>query len=151
VIAGTELGRDPFFSPDGQSVGFLGNANILKKVSIQGGAPVTVGSGIGVAGASWRPDGSFVAALGNTVPLSLVSETGAARYITRLGPGEGVHRWPQVLPDDVVLFTAAPSTVALENAQIQAVSLRTGAVKVVHRGGYYGRYLPTGHLVYLHQ
>jgi len=29
--------------------------------------------------------------------------------------------------------------------------LRTGVVKVVQRGGYYGRYLPGGHLVYMNQ
>jgi serine/threonine-protein kinase len=31
------------------------------------------------------------------------------------------------------------------------MSLKTGQVKIVQRGGYYGRYLPSGHLVHLHQ
>jgi serine/threonine-protein kinase len=151
IIPGTELGRDPLFSPDGQWIGFF-SSNVLKRIPVQGGAPVVMGSGISVAGGTWRPDGSVVAAFGNTLPLSLVSQAGAARYITRFGPGEAAHRWPQVLPGgDIILFTASPSTVNLENAQIQAISLRTGAVKVLQRGGYYGRYLPTGHLIYLHQ
>ncbi len=30
------------------------------------------------------------------------------------------------------------------------VSLRTGKVSIVHRGGYYARYLPSCHLVYVH-
>jgi serine/threonine-protein kinase len=29
--------------------------------------------------------------------------------------------------------------------------MKTGQVKIVQRGGYYGRYLPSGHLVYVHQ
>jgi len=29
--------------------------------------------------------------------------------------------------------------------------LKTGEIRVLQRGGYYGRYLPSGHLVYVHQ
>jgi serine/threonine-protein kinase len=50
-----------------------------------------------------------------------------------------------------VLFTASPSAAEQDDANIEAVSLKTGEVKFVQRGGYYGRYLPSGHLVYLHQ
>jgi len=39
----------------------------------------------------------------------------------------------------------------MEDASIAVVSLKTGATKIVHRGGYYGRYLPSGHLVYVRQ
>jgi len=39
----------------------------------------------------------------------------------------------------------------MDNANIEAVSLQTGQVKIVQRGGYYGRYLPSGHLVYVHE
>jgi serine/threonine-protein kinase len=49
------------------------------------------------------------------------------------------------------LFIASPSLGEQENANIETVSLRTGQVKVVQRGGYYGRYLRTGHLIYAHQ
>jgi hypothetical protein len=31
------------------------------------------------------------------------------------------------------------------------VSLKTGQFKILQRGGYFGRYLPSGHLVYVHQ
>jgi serine/threonine-protein kinase len=39
----------------------------------------------------------------------------------------------------------------MDNANIEAVSLQTGQAKILQRGGYYGRYLPSGHLVYVHQ
>ena len=39
----------------------------------------------------------------------------------------------------------------LENASIAAVSLKTGKRKILQPSGYFGRYLPSGHLVYLHQ
>ena len=45
--------------------------------------------------------------------------------------------------------------VAFEDASIAAVSLKTGEIKILVRGGYFGRYLPTGdaigHLVYVHE
>jgi serine/threonine-protein kinase len=39
----------------------------------------------------------------------------------------------------------------MDNANLTTMSLKTGQVKIVKRGGYFGRYLPTGHLVYVHQ
>jgi hypothetical protein len=38
-----------------------------------------------------------------------------------------------------------------ENASIEIQSLKTGQRKTLHQGGSYGRYTPTGHLVYVHQ
>jgi serine/threonine-protein kinase len=56
------------------------------------------------------------------------------------------------LPDGAaVLFTASRSSAVHDNANIEANVLKTGQVKIVQPGGYYGRYLPSGHLVYLHQ
>ena len=40
LLPDTENGRDPFFSPDSQWVGFFADGK-LKKLSVQGGAPVT--------------------------------------------------------------------------------------------------------------
>jgi serine/threonine-protein kinase len=55
LLPGTEKGRDPFFSPDGQWIGFFASSQ-LKKISVQGGAPVNLASTTGVTsplGASW--------------------------------------------------------------------------------------------------
>jgi hypothetical protein len=38
-----------------------------------------------------------------------------------------------------------------EDANLEVLSLETGQWKVVHRGGYFGRLLPSGHLIYIHQ
>jgi Tol biopolymer transport system component len=50
-----------------------------------------------------------------------------------------------------VLFTGHTLIGGFDDASIEAISLKTGQWKVVQRGGYFGRYLPSGHLVYLHQ
>ncbi len=152
VLTGTEGGSDPFFSPDGQWIGFSAD-NQLQKISVQGGAPAKLATtGALPQGASWGQDGNIVAALGPSSPLLRIPAAGGlVEALTKLGPGENAHRWPQVLPGGAaVLFLAGLGTGA-DNANIEALSLKTGQVKVVLRGGYYGRYLPSGHLVYLHQ
>jgi serine/threonine-protein kinase len=154
LLPGTEDARNPFFSPDGQWIGFF-CAALLKKIPAQGGAPIMIynGNNPGSTGGSWGADGNIVTSFGQVDSLSRVSDAGGTRQIlTPLGSGEMTHRWPQVLPfGDAVLFTASLSVGAMENANIEAFSVKTGKIKIVQRGGYYARYLPSGHLVYLHQ
>jgi serine/threonine-protein kinase len=65
---------------------------------------------------------------------------------------ELAHRWPQVLPGGQdALFTVYHLTTNYDNSDIEAVSLKTGERRIVYRGGFYGRYLPGGYLVYVHQ
>jgi serine/threonine-protein kinase len=153
LLPGTEGGRDPFFSPDGQWIGFFNGVEI-KKVSVLGGAALTVGDvSNNMVGASWGEDGYIVYAPGSTLPLVRIPNAGGTpQAVTRLAAAETTHRWPQVLPGGgAVLFTASHSVTGMENANIEAVSLKTGQIKVLERGGYYGRYLPSGHLVYIRQ
>jgi len=83
LLPGTENGRDQFFSPDGQWIGFFAGGQ-LKKISIQGGAPVMLSNAVsGVPmGASWGQDGNIVAPIGNLQPLSRIpSAGGPGRYL----------------------------------------------------------------------
>jgi serine/threonine-protein kinase len=57
-----------------------------------------------------------------------------------------------VLPGGkAVLFTAHNTLGNYEDASIVVRALPGGPSKVVQRGGYFGRYLPSGHLVYIHE
>ena len=49
------------------------------------------------------------------------------------------------------MFTRLNTSSLYEEASIEAQSLRTGERKTLLRGGYYGRYVPSGHLLYVHQ
>lgn len=156
-LPGTENGQDPFFSPDGRWIGFLTAGN-LKKVLVQGGAPVTLANVFTARGATWDADGSIIAALTNRSALDRIPAAGGTpQPVTKLDPGELTHRWPQVLPGGhAVLFTGrSPTLNSYENASIDVVTLKTGARKTLWRGGYFGRYVPSrgarGHLVYLHE
>jgi hypothetical protein len=65
--------------------------------------------------------------------------------------GEVTHRWPQVLPGgNAVLFTASRNLSDYESASVEMLTLKTGEVKVVQQGGYFGRYVANGHLLYVH-
>jgi serine/threonine-protein kinase len=152
LLPGTDGGTDPFFSPDGQWIGFFAGGK-FKKVSVQGGATVTLTSVNYPRGASWGEDGNIVATTGNIQPLvRFPAAGGKPQALTKLKPGEMSHRWPQVLPGgSAVLFTASARASGLDNANIKVVSLNTGQAKIVQLGGYFGRYLPSGHLLYVHQ
>ena len=156
ALQGTEGARDPFFSPDGQWIGFFA-AGELKKVSVNGGPAVTLSAVPDGRGGTWAEDGSiiFTPSPGAGVTLMGVSvQGGRPEPITRLdeAAGEVSHRWPQALPGRTgVLFTANTITNNYENAALVVQSLSTGAKKVIHRGGYHGRYLRSGHLVYIHE
>jgi serine/threonine-protein kinase len=152
LLPGSAGGQDPFFSPDGQWIGFFADSK-MKKVSVYGGAPVTLCDAPLPRGASWGDDGNIAASLNTSTPLQRVPEGGGTpQTLTHLGRGEATHRWPQVLPGGkAVIFTASNSNAGLENAEIQVVVLKTRVTSTLVRGGYYGRYLPSGHLVYVHQ
>ena len=81
----------------------------------------------------------------------VTSANGTPVPLTQLGAGEATHRWPQILPGGrAVLYAAHSAPSAFDEATIALQHARWDA-KVVQRGGHYGRYLRSGHLVYIHQ
>ena len=154
VTAGINSGAPyhPFFSPDGQWLGFV-TSDELKKVSVSGGAPVKLCDVERSRGASWGPNGTIVFAAGQQGGLSLVSAAGGVpEPLTTLDEAarELSHRWPQWLPGGkAVLFTVTNTAGDAETATIEAVDVETRTRTVIHRGGYYARYVPTGHILYV--
>jgi len=149
-LPGTENAADPFFSPDGQWIGFSADRK-LKKVSVLGGAAVVLCDAPDRRGGAWGEDGNIFAALALRVGLSRISAAGGTpQPVTKLAAGEATHRWPQILPGgQAVLFTASANATQYDAASIQSVSLKTGEVKTLVRGSF-GRYV-NGQLVYVQQ
>jgi hypothetical protein len=132
----------------------------MKKISVQGGAAVTLCDALSARGASWGEDGNIVVTLSssNAIGLSRVPAGGGTpQTLTKPADKNQVsHRWPQILPGgQAVLFTSATVNGAYDDGSIGILSIKTGQWKVIQPGGYFGRYLPTsdraGHLVYVHQ
>ena len=147
-ILGTEGGVSPFFSPDGQWVGFFAGGK-LKKVSVSGGTALTLGDAAQPLGASWGSQGMIAFAPQNVVALqSMPDAGGAAHPLTRFEKGEASQRWPEFLPGGkAVLFAAGANAVSFNNAQVAVQSVGMGERRNLIEGTY-PRYAPSGHLVY---
>ena len=151
-LPGTEGARNPFFSPDGQWIAFFADRK-LKKVAVTGGAIVTLCAAPDDRGGSWGEDGTIVFTPAGTGGLSRVSSAGGPpEVLTKPDPGVGLasHRWPQVLAGGRAVVYTAGVRGGYEDATIVARPLSGGPEKILLRGGYHGRYLPSGHLVYIH-
>jgi serine/threonine-protein kinase len=153
-IRGTEVGgvwafgRSPFFSADGQWIGFWGDG-ALKRVAVTGGAPVALSRAEIPWGAWWGEDGTILFGLGPTGIWQVPATGGTAEVLIKVNEGEQAAS-PQRLPGgEWVLFTLRPAGVSDWNqAQIVVQSVATGQRTVAIEGGRDARYLPTGHLVY---
>jgi serine/threonine-protein kinase len=136
-LPGIVNARIPFFSPDGQSIGYF-EGTTLKRVAITGGAPVTVAQFTPPArGASWGSDGTIVFATYTSGGLLRVPAAGGepAVLTTPDGSEAGSNHWyPSMLPGGGgVLFTITAPNQA-ETAQVAVLDLRTRQQKTLIRG-----------------
>ncbi len=152
-LPGTEDAVSPFFSPDGLWIGFFAHGQ-LKKIAVTGGAAQTLAPAPDTRGGAWSEDDTIVFSpdkTSGTRLLRISPSGGTAEALASLADGEVIQVWPQFLPGGKgVLYTGSGVPGAYNDANIMVQPLPRGTPKVVHRGGYLGRYLPSGHLVYIH-
>src|SRR5439155_3977028 len=106
----------------------------------------------GGRGGSWGSDGNIAFAAGYFSGLSLISAAGgSAQTLTRLDrqKAEGSHRFPHYLPGGGALLFTVGTGGSWDDARIEILKLGTGEKKVLIEGGSDGRYVPTGHVVFL--
>jgi WD40-like Beta Propeller Repeat len=136
---------NPFFSPDGRSIGF-GAAGELKKVSLTGGPPIAVCRITGqLRGATWGPNDTIVFGTNDvsTGLLSVPAAGGEPKVLSRpdTAHGEADHVFPSVLPNgNAVLFTIMPAG-SIEDPQVAVLDLKTGQRKTLIRGGGQAEYV----------
>ena len=148
-VPGTEEeARGPFFSADGEWIGFYASGQ-LKKVALSGGAAVTLGDAQNPWGASWGADDMILVGQGAEGIWQVPGTGGTPEVVIPVEDGEQAHG-PQMLPGgEWVLFTLRPAGVSVwDAAQIVMQSLVTGERVVLIEGGRDARYVETGHLVY---
>jgi len=144
-IPGTEGAIEPFFSPDGQWLGFFADGK-LKKVSVSGGAALAIGKAPQPRGASWSSQGMIAFAPTIAQPLQQVAAAGGTPRLPA-GPGEGSsgYLWPEFLPGDkAVLFAAR----VVDGSGVAVQSIVTGDRRNLIPEGTQPRYALSGHLVY---
>ena len=149
-VPGTEGAVNPFFSPDGQWLGFFAEQK-LKKVSINGGAAVSLGYFAQSNGASWSSSGIIAFSGMPFSGLQQVSDAGGSpQLMTRLEKGEVTHRRPEFLPSGrAVLFASTPNAFNWTNGQAIVQSLSTGERRILVKGVMHPSYAPSGHLLYM--
>jgi serine/threonine-protein kinase len=143
-------GFAPFFSPDGEWIGYA-DGTALKKIAPNGGPPLeiaTVSADL-FRGGSWGEDGTIVYAPDVSSPLLRVPDGGGpSDTLTQLDTARGVisHRWPEWLPGQHgILFQACRGS--LDRCEVAVLDLQTDSVRYLVPGAS-PHFLSTGHLVY---
>jgi hypothetical protein len=120
--------RTPVFSPDGQSLVFYSAADqVLKRISVNGGAAVTLCPADVPFGISWGVDG-IVFGQGSKGIMRVSPNGGQPERLVSVKDGEVAHG-PHVLPGgQAMLFTLATGTGAdrWDKAQVVVQSLKSG-------------------------
>ncbi len=157
-IVGITRARMPFFSPDGRWIGFI-EGFALKKVSINGGPPITICENPATpAYANWGDDGNIVYGTHDSSgELFRVSAGGGEPEVLttpNVTAGERAHQAPLQLPGGRgVLFTNVGAV--MNTSQVAVLDFKTGRLKTLIQGGSFAEYIPlpedsgrTGYLVY---
>jgi len=99
ALIGTEGARHPFWSPDGQSVGFFASDR-LHSIAAGGGPVADLAPATNPLGGTWSADGTIIYAPESTSPLRRVPESGGTpSAATEFEAGQANHRWPTFLSD----------------------------------------------------
>jgi serine/threonine-protein kinase len=149
-LPGTENGRAPFFSPDGEWLAYFDWAeSAIKKVSVRGGRAVTLARGFANAGwmlGTWCDDGRIVFDTWNVGLRVLSGEGGEPRVLTQ--PTDEWHLDPQPLPGPCrVLFY----THRTEGQAIEAIAADGGGRTRILDNASHGRFLASGHLLFVRE
>ena len=153
-VPGTEGATNPFFSADGQWIGFF-TIGALKKIPIAGGSATLLAAAGEVArGAAWGDDNTIVFSPSVDSPLLRVPASGGKpTALTKLSALKAnSHRFPAWVPGrQALLYTLrleAPTS-GTRGLAIAAIDLATGAETVVIPDASHPVFLPTGELLFV--
>ena len=145
-----ETAQSCFFSPDGETVGFITGDRNLKRMSIADGLVVTLALGVDPnAGASWGPDDQVTFSQRGTL-WQMPGSGGQAKQLTTLegGKREIAHVWPTVIDEGRAILFASVTGSRRDSANIEALSLATGQRHVVLESGSFPMCTASGHLIF---
>ena len=143
-------GVGPFFSPDGEWVGFLdASYTTISKVSIFGGPRVELATSPStVFGASWGADDQIIFAAAEHGLFRVPGGGGELEALTTREEDGLRHVWPSTIPNrDAVLFVQTMRS-PTEDGQLAVLDLATGEMTPLGLAGLAPRYARTGHVVY---
>jgi serine/threonine-protein kinase len=153
-VEGEPSAGSPFFSPDGEWLGYSDGFQVLKRVPTGGGTPVAIAETGHATHASWTADGLVFASMQGLFRVPAEGDRPEPLPLA-LEPLEQAVL-PQLLPGGrALIFTIIPTRALLPasmanapGARVEALTLATGERRTLIRGGGRAHYSPTGHLLY---
>jgi serine/threonine-protein kinase len=145
AIGGTEGARAPFFSPDGQWVGFWADGR-LKRIPLAGGGATVLCDATTAYGATWLADDTILLSTGLGL-LRVSAEGGRVDPVTTpdAKKGEYAHTWPSVVPGtQAVLFAISYGGDGPQASSVGVLSLDTGRWTTLVPGASQPRFVAPG-------
>ena len=151
-VPGTEGAFVPFWSPDGQWLGFSTQQEGLLKIHLDGSGKTmlaNLGAGPTAGGAVWLPDGRIVFTTGTSEILEVSDRGGDTKVLSPLLEGEDDFHFLTALPDAKGLLTTVH-----RGDIFDAIELMTPdgeRREILKLPGYVvgqAAYSPTGHLIF---
>jgi serine/threonine protein kinase len=135
----------PFFSPDGEWIGFFADG-VLKKVMLEGdGAPVSLCEAPGMdLGGTWGQEDTLFFSNASGI-WQIKASGGKAELVTEVDSANR-YREPEILPNGKAMLVTIDTN---GTCSVAVLSLETGELKNLIEGGSTARYASTGHLIYL--
>jgi Tol biopolymer transport system component len=147
-IAGTDGASSPFFSPDGQRIGFVKDGTQIRIASLAGAPTVTLNDQANTTSGDWGPDGYIYFEVDSGL-ARMRAGGGVVEPIYTIKPEnkEIATEWVSVLPGaSGILFRLRHAGQGPADFEIVAMALPHGPARTLVRG-VYARYAPTGHLL----
>ncbi len=145
LLAGTDGGTFPFWSPDNRSLGFFAGGK-LKTIDLNGGSALAVCDAPFGRGGAWGPEGMILFAPEAQAPILRVSASGGTPVpVTKIDPAQPAsHRWPFLLPDGkhflyLVVKASEPASDAVYYASLDGRenrSLLPSQSNAIYSGGF---------------
>ncbi|MDA1081807.1 MAG: hypothetical protein O2973_09035 [Gemmatimonadetes bacterium] len=148
-LAGTDGAQEPFFSYDGQWIGFFVGGS-LSKIPIGGGTPIPVAEvGSFPVGVSWSATGVIVTSVANNL-IAVPDNGGPVRVLAMPDSAEGDQYFqsPIALPDGETVVFAAQPTGGVPRTRLAVLSLKTGKITRLDVLGVAPLGIAGGYLIY---